>query len=200
MAESDPFLDTFIALRGRLARLVMAIVPPKEVEDIVQETYVRVCQIEHKDAVREPPSFMFRTARNLALDHVKRAESRLTAGTAAIDDIPAAGFMMSSEVDPTYTQVVSDEEFVLFCEAVRELPQQCRRAFILKKVYGYTLKEIMAEMGVGQPTVETHIVNGTKKCVQYLRDRQEKRQPSGDRLPSRSSNARSSKGRRGGEV
>ena len=82
----------------------------------------------------------------------------------------------------TYTQVVSDEEFVMFCEAVRELPKQCRRAFILKKVYGYTLKEIMAEMGVGQPTVETHIVNGTKKCVQYLRDRQEQRQPSGSRL------------------
>lgn len=200
MAESDRFTDTFIALRGRLKRLVMGIVPPKEVEDIVQETYVRVCQIENKDAVREPQSFMFRTAKNLALDHVKRAESRLTAGTDAIDDIPAAEFMSSSEVDATYTQVVSDEEFVLFCEAVRELPKQCRCAFILKKVYGYTLKEIMAEMGVGQPTVETHIVNGTKKCVQYLRDRQELRQPSGDRLSTRKSNARSSEGRQGGEV
>lgn len=200
MAESDRFLDTFIALRGRLARLVMGIVPPKEVEDIVQETYVRVCQIENKDAVREPRSFLFRTARNLALDHVKRAESRLTAGTDAIDEVPAANFMSSSEVDSTYTQVVSDEEFVLFCEAVRELPKQCRRAFILKKVYGYTLKEIMVEMGIGQPTVETHIVNGTKKCVQYLRDRQERRQPSGGRLSSRNSIARSSKGRRGGGV
>ncbi len=200
MAESDRFSDTFIALRGRLARLVMGIVPPKEVEDIVQETYVRVCQIENKDAVREPRSFLFRTARNLALDHVKRAESRLTAGTDAIDELPDSVFMSSSEVDSTYTQVVSDEEFVLFCEAVRELPKQCRRAFILKKVYGYTLKEIMAEMGIGQPTVETHIVNGTKKCVQYLRDRREQRQPSGDRLSSRNSNARSSTGRRGGEV
>jgi RNA polymerase sigma factor (sigma-70 family) len=200
MAESDRFSETFIALRGRLARLVMGIVPPKEVEDIVQETYVRVCQIENKDAVREPQSFMFRTAKNLALDHVKRAESRLTAGTDAVDQIPAADFMLSSEVDSTYTQVVSDEEFVLFCEAVRELPKQCRRAFILKKVYGYTLKEIMAEMGIGQPTVETHIVNGTKKCVQYLRDRQEQRQPSGARLSSRNSSTRSSKGRRGGDV
>ena len=200
MAESDRFLDTFIALRGRLARLVMGIVPPKEVEDIVQETYVRVCQVKNKDAVREPQSFMFRTARNLALDHAKRAESRLTTETDAIDDIPAAEFMRSSEIDTTYTQVVSDEEFVLFCEAVRELPKQCRRAFILKKVYGYSLKEIMAEMGVGQPTIETHIVNGTKKCVRYLRDRQKQRQPSGDRLSSRTSNTRSSKGRRGGEV
>ena len=200
MAESDRFSETFIALRGRLARLVMGIVPPKEVEDIVQETYVRVCQIENKDMVREPRSFLFRTARNLALDHVKRAESRLTTGTDAIDEVPAADFMSSSEVDSTYTQVVSDEEFVLFCEAVRELPKQCRRAFILKKVYGYTLKEIMAEMGVGQPTVETHIVNGTKKCVQYLRDKKNQQQSSSGRLPSRNSKVRSSNRRQEGEL
>jgi RNA polymerase sigma factor (sigma-70 family) len=197
MAQLDRFLDTFIALRGRLARLVMGIVPPKEVEDIVQETYVRVCQIENKDTVRNPQSFMFRTAKNLALDHVKRAESRLTSGTDSIDEVISAGFRSSLDIDPTYAQVVSDEEFVLFCEAVRELPKQCRRAFILKKVYGYSQKEIMAEMGIGQPTVETHIVNGTKKCVQYLRKRQGQRQQSGDRLSSRNTGARSSKGQRG---
>ena len=170
MAGRDRFFETFIALRGRLARLVMGIVPPKEVEDIVQETYVRVCQIENKDSIREPRSFLFRTAQNLALDHVKRAESRLAAGT---DDIDAYG--VPDPVfggDATYAQVASDEEFVLFCEAVRTLPKQCRRAFVLKKVYGYSLKEIAAEMGVGQPTVESHIVAGTKRCVKYLRDRQ----------------------------
>jgi len=197
MTQLNRFSETFIALRGRLARLVMGIVPPKEVEDIVQETYVRVCQIENKDAVRNPKSFMFRTAKNLALDHVKRAESRLTTGTDSIDEVLAADFMSSPKTDPTYTQVASDEEFVLFCEAVRDLPKQCRRAFILKKVYGHTLKEISAEMGIGQPTVETHIVNGTKRCVQYLRNRQGQQQPSGNRLSSRNNDARSSKGRRG---
>lgn len=192
MLESSYFLDTFIALRIRLARLVTGIVPPKEVEDIVQETYVRVCQVKNKDAIRDPQSFMFRTAKNLALDYVKRAESRLTDGIDEIDNLASA------EVDPTYTQVAVDEEFGLFCEAVRELPKQCRRAFILKKVYGYTLKEIMAEMGLGQPTVETHIVNGTKKCVQYMRAKQEQRESMQNRVDSRGRNSQSSKGRRVG--
>lgn len=195
MADSDRFLDTFLALRGRLARLVMGIVPPREVEDIVQETFVRVCQVKNKDAVREPQSFMFRTARNLAIDHAKRSESRLTAATDLIDDLPEADFMQASVTDSTYTKVVSDEEFVLFCEAVRELPKQCRRAFVLKKVYGYTLKEIMAEMDIGQPTVETQIVNGTKKCVQYLRDRQKQRQLSEGRSTAMPSRASSPSGR-----
>jgi len=188
------FLDTFIALRGRLAKLVTGIVPPSEIEDIVQETFVRVCQIKNKDAVREPQSYMFRTAKNLALDHAKRAESRLTTTTDMIDDVPAAEFMQTSNDNTTYTQVASDEEFALFCEAVRELPKQCRRAFILKKVYGFTLKEIMAEMNISQPTVETYIVNGTKKCVKFLRDKQEK-------FPStKNSKIPSSNGQEGGQL
>ena len=156
-----------MALRGQIERLVRSIVPTVEVEDIVQETYVRMCQVENKDAIREPRAYMFRTARNLALDHVKRAESRLASNY--VDELPEQDFLVSPDDDPTYSQVASDEEFVLFCEAVRSLPKQSRRAFILKKVYGYSLKEIMAEMNLGQPTVETHIVNATKKCVQFMR-------------------------------
>jgi len=194
MAATDRVLETYIELRGRLTRLVRGIVPPKEVEDIVQETYVRVCQIENKDSIREPRSFLFRTAQNLALDHIKRAESRLTSGT---DDIDEFGFSsLLPREDETYAQVSSDEEFVLFCDAVRHLPKQCRRAFVLKKVYGYTLLEIAEEMGVGQATVESHIVRGTKRCVQYLRDSEGKR-PAGDRTLV-SKKTRSTASRRGG--
>lgn len=191
MGERDRLLETFMAMRGSLARLVRGIVPPKEVEDIVQETYVRVCQTELRAAIREPRSFLFRTAQNLALDHLKRSESRLTAGVDAIDDVIAMDIGLQS--DPTYAQVASDEEFVLFCEAVRHLPKQCRRAFVLKKVYGYSLKEIAAEMGVGQPTVESHIVAGTKRCVKFLRNR-EGEQAAGARItkPDRVSASRES--------
>ena len=34
--RADRIVDTYLALRERIARLVMGIVPPKEVEDIVQ--------------------------------------------------------------------------------------------------------------------------------------------------------------------
>jgi RNA polymerase sigma-70 factor (ECF subfamily) len=191
MAESDLF-DTFIALRGRLSRLVRGIVPPKEVEDIVQETYVRVCQVKNKSAIREPRSFLFRTAQNLALDHLKRSESRLTTGVDSVDNVAIAD--LGPHTDATYEQAATDEEFVLFCEAVRDLPKQCRRAFVLKKVYGYTLKEIAVEMGIGQPTVESHIVAGTKRCVRYLRDC-ESRRATGPRATASSRPAR-----RGGDA
>jgi RNA polymerase sigma-70 factor (ECF subfamily) len=139
-------------------------VPTKEVEDILQETYIRICKANNKTDIKDSESFIFRTARNLALDHLKRAETRLTGGVDNMD------YIVTQENDPTYGQTASDEEFGLFCSCVRELPRQSRRAFLLKKVYGYSLKEIMLEMGLSQPTVESHIVGATKKCVQYMRN------------------------------
>ena len=57
-----------------IARAVSRIVPPHEVEDIVQETYVRLCQIAKPEHIQHPKSYLFKTARNLALDNVKRAK------------------------------------------------------------------------------------------------------------------------------
>ena len=154
MTGPEGLYRVYLSLRGALRRSVMGIVPPKEVEDIVQETYVRACQVEHRTAINTPRSFLLKTARNLALDHVKRAETRLSVSLE--DDEP--------------------EEFALFCEAVRHLPVQCRRAFVLKKVYGYSRREIAELMGLSENTVQTQIARGMKRCTYFMEKIQKDRQ------------------------
>ena len=167
MPENDTILSVYMSLRASLARAVMTIVPPKEIEDIVQETYVRVCQIEKKERITEPRSFLFRTARNLALDYAKQAETRLTGGVDDLDSfVPGGGDGLADE---TLGAVTSSEEFALFCESVRALPVQCRRAFVLKKVYGYTQREIAREMKISEKTVEKHISKGIKRCTYFMK-------------------------------
>lgn len=165
MAKDETLADIFIGVRGSLARLVSSIAPPKEIEDIVQETYVRVCQAAKRGAIEQPRSFMLRTARNLALDYVKRAESRLTV---SMDEELDLGLELSHATDRTYEIVASNEEFAHFCEAVRQLPIQCRRAFVLKKVYGYSQREIARELNVSESTVEKHIAIGIKRCTLFM--------------------------------
>jgi len=69
--------DVFLSCRAQLARAVSRIVPPHDIEDIVQETYVRACQFGTKNEVREPRALMVKIARNLALDRIKLASTRL---------------------------------------------------------------------------------------------------------------------------
>jgi RNA polymerase sigma-70 factor (ECF subfamily) len=172
------FNQLYMSLRGRLARSVVGIVPPREIEDIVQEAYVRVCQVEKRAGIRVPHSYLFRAVRNLALDYVKCAESRLT------DSFEEGGEAVERDAghldDETYRQAASNEEFALFCDAVRHLPVQCRRAFVLRKVYGYSQREIAVELGLSESTVEKHIALGIKRCMYFMQQFDQEREKGGE--------------------
>lgn len=169
MSGNDSVTRTYLSIRDNLSRAVAGIVPPKEVEDIVQETYVRVCKVQDDGEIQSPKSFLFRIARNLALDHAKRAETRLSD---SLDADMARDHIVDDSVDSTYQTVVSHEKFSLFCEAVRCLPAKCRRVFVLKKVYGLTQREIARELNIGESTVEKHIARGVRHCADYMAGRE----------------------------
>lgn len=61
--------------RTALAKLVARIVKPHDIEDIVQETYIRIYQAAQKEPIFHAKSFMLKTARNLALNHMARADA-----------------------------------------------------------------------------------------------------------------------------
>jgi|TARA_B110000003_G_scaffold276563_1_gene323912 RNA polymerase sigma-70 factor (ECF subfamily) len=169
MDDDKPLDRIYLSIVGSLKRAVAGIVPPKEVEDIVQEAYVRACQAERESPITAPRSFLHKTVKNLALDHLKRSETRLS--DSFDEDIVGHIGQQSYGIDPL-GEAVSHEEFSLFCEAVRMLPAQCRRAFVLKKVYGYSRKEIAEHLNVSENTVQTQIARGMKASLQYMEQRE----------------------------
>ncbi len=169
MSDKNSLANSYLSVRDHLARIVANIVPPGDVEDVVQETYVRVCRAASSIEIRSPRSFMRRTALNLALDHVKRAEYRL--GDDFDERHEQISEQGSSATRDTLDQVCAFEEFSIFCAAVRELPTQCRQVFVLKKVYGYTQREISQELSISEKTVEGHIANGITRCKQWIMKR-----------------------------
>lgn len=167
MSYDTLFYKAYLSSRKSISRLVARIVPPHEIEDIVQETYVRICQIENKENITSPKSFMYKTARNLALDFQKQANVRLVDG---IEDMEALEQLLSSHhKDEMYENALTESEFSNFCEAVRLLPVQCRKVFVLKKVYGYSQREIAAQLNLSESTVEKHISTGMKRCTLFMR-------------------------------
>jgi RNA polymerase sigma-70 factor (ECF subfamily) len=178
MATNETLTSVFLAFRSQLARVISRLVPPHDIEDIVQETYVRVCRFNSKlrsgrrssqaeqEVIREPRALMVRVARNIALDHIKRADLRLT--DSLDEDLTSNPELVSCQEDHTYLQAASDEEFSRFCEAVRQLPQQCRRVFVLKKVYGYSQQEIAVALGLSESTVEKHVAKGIRLCAEHI--------------------------------
>ena len=172
MSSEHKLLEVFVALRRKLARAVSQIVPSPEIEDIVQETYVRVSQFERVGSIRHPRSFLYRTARNLALDHIKRHESRTSVSLSDMEEEHGDGDVLQAGPD-VHEQLAAKQEFEIFCAAVQELPLQCRRVFVLRKVYGYSQKEIARALDIGESTVEKHIAYGIKRCSSFIAERTE---------------------------
>ena len=82
---------------------------------------------------------LFKTAKNLAYDHLT---CRNTHGRRQRRGCGSAESAISGVEDETFHNNATQQEFKLFCDAVRALPKQCRRAFVLKKVYGYSLERL----------------------------------------------------------
>ena len=168
MSNRENLSSLFMGIQKSLAKVASTIAPPKEIEDIVQETYIRICEISNEEPINNPRSFMYRIVKNLALDHVKRAESRLSTSLDDNWNDDIQDLIEHVGDDPTFNTVAAKEEFELFCMAVRQLPIQCRRVFVMKKVYGYSQKEIAGALKISESTVEKHISFGIKRCYLFM--------------------------------
>jgi RNA polymerase sigma factor (sigma-70 family) len=153
------------ACRAKLARLRGRIVNRNDVDDILQEAFMRSFEAAGKPSVRNSPrAFLLRAASNLGLSPAARAANRLNAQKEDLA-VPEV-YQLSTEVPAA--QLADSQRFATFCRAVGSLPEEYRRAFILKKVYGLSQQEIADRLGIARSTVERHIANGLTMCRDYM--------------------------------
>jgi len=135
-------------------------------DDVVQETYLRVLQIRARDPLRAHAvkPLLFTTARNLALDDLRRRQ--IVPMYALPDDADAAA---CADDAPGIGEAVSRrQELSLLAEAIQALPERCRQILTLRKIYGLPQKEIARQLGISEHTVEAQVGIGMHRCADYL--------------------------------
>ena len=137
----------------------------EDVEDLVQETYVRVYALRDYHAVGSPKALLFRIAHNLAVERARRRKSQATDNVA--DFGPLNVYSTEASADE---QIDARRRFESFCVAVDRLPPLCRRVFVLRKVYKLSHAEISEVLGVSHSTIEKHVAKGLMRCRDYLRE------------------------------
>ena len=134
---------------------------PLDVDDIVQETYVRIARYAPADAQRHPKSLLMRIAVNLARDHMRRNVVR--GGLAA--QLPADGR------ERPETAIGPDQEQLLdLKQAILGLPPIYRDVFVLSRFTGLTYDEIASHVGISVKTVEWRMSKALAMCAARLRD------------------------------
>jgi RNA polymerase sigma-70 factor (ECF subfamily) len=140
------------------------------IDDIVQESFLRVLRAREIGELQSPKAFLFATARNLALDqlrrhHVSRTDSLVKADcTDVLDD---------RESVPD--SVARNQELALLTEAIQSLPARCRQVMTLRLVYGLGQRVIGEKLGISDRTVAAQLAIGTKKCTDFILRRSDNR-------------------------
>lgn len=138
---------------------------PHDVDDLIQETFVRVLALRERDPerVHATRSLLFMIARNLAVDQVRRRERR---PTETLSDEPDDALV---EEGPSTSESVSrSQELELLTQALQELPDRCRQVLTLRKIYGLPQREIARRLGIAEHTVEAHVGLGMRRCAAFL--------------------------------
>ncbi|WP_372859348.1 RNA polymerase sigma factor [Pseudoalteromonas sp.] len=165
MARGLKLASTFSDISTQLRRFVSKIVLPDDVDDIVQETFVKSYEAELKQDIQYTRSYMLKTAKHLALNHIAKWDNKFSTPLNHETELPK--LLKSMQLEDEYT---SKERFLLFCRATEQLSPVVRKCFILKKVYGMSQKEIAQQMQLSQSTVEKHIAKGLLNTMLYMRE------------------------------
>lgn len=139
----------------------------RDVDDVVQESYLRICKAHAAHPIQCVRAFLFGIARRLAVD-VIRKERRTTAHNVSLD---FGAFDVREDKVDAAEAASTQQEIELLAEAMHALPARCREVMVLRKIERLSHREIAEKLGITIGTVEAQIARGMEKCTCYLRSR-----------------------------
>lgn len=139
------YRTTLVPLRRYLTRLLGN---KTEAQDIAHDAYLRVYpKIEDRSA-KNPEAVLYTTARNLAINQLKRRSIAPLATTEARPESTAA-----AQPD-VVQQVMARHDLQQLELAIAQLPEGCRTVLLLRKIDLLSHKEISRKLGIAVSTVE----------------------------------------------
>jgi len=151
----EPMLKAW--LRSRFSSL-------RDIDDVVQESYLRVLRVEGIREMKSPKGFLFSTARNLAMDQVRR--NKVIRFESLAEKEALFVLLEHEDFDKTRRR---EKELQTLTKAIHSLPPRCRQVFTLRKIYGLSHKEISEKLGISLNTIDSQISIGLWKCKKYFK-------------------------------
>lgn len=155
----------FNKYRGALHRYLTTLVPSlDDASDLLQESYFRLLRrgsLIRVDGLAR--AYLFETARNLAVDHLRRSASHQAAAHLSIDDC-----VLESEA-ATPDRVVAMQQFLgLLADAILELPEPVRTVFLLSRYRSMGYVEIGRFLGISTRTVERRMAEALERLARRV--------------------------------
>lgn len=133
----------------------------RDVDDVVQESYLRLWRKHAVAPLASTRAFLFRVARNFAIDVLRR--HRPTEPT------PLAG--VPDEAADPHAALAAAEFETLLIAALDTLPARQRQIVVRCKLQRISARAVAAELGLAEKTVNEHLYRGLQRLGEELKQR-----------------------------
>jgi RNA polymerase sigma-70 factor (ECF subfamily) len=135
----------------------------RDTQDVVQESFLRLWKVRAVQPIRSARAFLFKVARNIALDAVRRANH---SPISAVPDL--AALPVVEEKANASDAAVQSEEVALLADALEALPPRCREIILLRKFHNLPQKDVAARLGISEATVQEQVYRGVRRLEKIL--------------------------------
>lgn len=135
-----------------------------QAEDVVQETFLRITtHLRNGRPIDFPRGLLFTIARNLIYTMFYRSPVNKL-----IDPIPEeVEFEADASKYSPECLASSSQQFNMFSNALEQLPELYRQAFLLRRVFGESCRDISKIMGLSESVVQNHAAKGCMLLRKY---------------------------------
>lgn len=158
-AVTRAFIEHGTYLKAFLRRFMHR---PDDIEDIAQEAFIRAFKVEQDSTINHPKTLLFTIAKNIALNELRTKSRRVTD---YIEECSSPPEMVGATVEE---ELEALDKLETYCVAVDNLPPQCRRVYLLRKVHGLRHKDIAEKLNISLRSVERHLQKGAIRCRDSL--------------------------------
>jgi len=134
-----------------------------EVDDVIQEAYCRLADIDDPARIASPRAYFFQTARSVVLEQMRRQRIVRFETVTEID-------ALNIEWDEPSPERIAGgrKELERVMQIINRLPDRCRRIFEMRRIMGLSQKEIARQLDVSENVVENEATRGLKAILAAL--------------------------------
>ena len=138
-----------------------------DVEDLVQEVFLRLLRIDRHETIRSSESYLYMVAFHVLHQHLLRR----SAAPEAVEITALINEMESAPADDPVKQAEMQQELQALQGALRQLSPKAQAVLLLHRRDGYSLEEIGARLGFSRANAAKYLAKALLHCRQYLQDR-----------------------------
>lgn len=145
------------------------IVIDDDAKEVVQDTFMKFWdKMDEIDLNDNIVGYLFRVARNLSLDYLRKKKTILSHESSYHQQINRLNYITLS--DEPSSQLIEKELQQILNNSIESLPDKCKIIFKKSRYEGYNHKEISKELNISTRTVEHQIYKALKHIKRRLKN------------------------------